>query len=498
MKQHRLFARLLCFGLLLCMLCTAFAACSDNPKDPDQSTAATTAVPGSTLITDQIGVKKPVSDVKLGRTIRILYTKEYESMILGKEDSQNVVQKATWERAVAVEDDLDVEIEWMGVTADTFNETSAFVQAVQTALEQPDTTPDAALVYNLYPYVLANKGLSQNLHNAKYIETDMPWWPQIYIDELTVNETLYGIAENSSHATLYNLHGVFFNNELVESYKLEKSPYDMVADNTWTFANMMALIKDTYSDKNNNGSKDANDFFGLITGTQAKIETWFFSMGYRYADKDPATGDVTLNLKDTAYMSKWLDEFNAAHATNDFLIYDKNGHTKAFFEERAILYATAIRMIDSMVNNNLDMDYGVVPFPKQNSEQENYISVVANTHVVWCVPINVDMDESSLILEWMAYEAYREIAPVYFEQCMKLRYAPDERLAPMYDLIRATLAVDLCQAYTCAYTVGDPRSFVIKATDGGQPWTDVWSGVSANFSKEFENILSVLYGVDMK
>ncbi len=496
MKQTKLFLRVLCLSLALCMLCLAFAACNGEKNDgnPSNTTAVTTE---NGPATDEIGVIKPPSDIKLGRTIKILYTKDYESKIVGVEDHTDVVPKATYTRGEAVAEDLDVEIEWNGVSGVSWTTAPDVAKAVQTAIDAKDTRPDAMLLYNLYPYMLANKGLVQNLHNAKHIDTSMPWWPQIYISELTVNGNLYGISENSNHMTLSNLHGVFFNNELIESHKLAKSPYDMVADNTWTFSNMMELIKDTWSDKNNNGKKDADDFFGLVTATKAKIETWFFSMGYRYANVDHETGEVSLNMKDTAYMTAWLDEFNAAHKTNDFLIYDKS-YTTAFLEERAILYASATSVVDTMIANQVEMDYGVVPMPKQNSEQESYISVVANTHVVWCVPIDVDLDESSLIVEWMAYEAYRKIAPVYYEQCMKLRYAPDERLAPMYDLIRATLAVDLCQTYTLAYTAGDPRTVLVSATDGGKTWTDAWSGIATNFTQQFDDILAALYATGVK
>ncbi len=494
MKQYRILSRILCLALMLCMLCTAFVACqSDHPSEvPPSNTAATTGEPDDKLIIDEIGVVKQEPAPELKRTIKIMYTKDYESKIIGVEDTTNVIQRAAWDRGEAVADDLVAEIKWLPVNGVSWSDAANVSKAVETAMEQADTTPDALLLYNLFPYMLATKGMVQNLHNAKYLETDMPWWPQIYIDELTVNGNLYAISENSNHQTLSNLHGVFFNNELIESRKLSDNPYNMVANNTWTFANMMSLIKDTWSDKNDNGKKDADDFFGLATATKAKIETWFFAMGYRYADRDPSTGEITLNLNNTTYMTKWLDEFNAAHKTNDFLIYDKS-YTTAFLEERAILYASATSVVDTMISKDVQLDYGVVPMPKQNSEQANYISVVANTHVVWCIPNNVDLDESSAIIEWMAYEAYREIAPVYYEQCMKIRYAPDERLADMYDLIRATLAVDLCQTYTLAYSSGDPRTVLVNATDGGKTWTDAYSGIKDNLTNEFDDILAKLY-----
>ncbi len=489
MKKTTLVARLLCLVLILCTLVGTFAACTGGKEDPKNSgDTATTKGPEQTSDPTQNEATPPT----LSRKIRLLYTKTKEGGILGSDQNTDIVARATYDRWKQVEEDLTAEIVWVGVNGEKWSgsEPANFTKNVETA--QSGSEPyDAMLLYNLYPSMLAYKGLAQNLYNGKHLQKEKAWWPQIYIEELTVNDSLYGIAENSSKNTLCNLHGVFFNNTLIQSHKLTDHPYDMVKNNTWTFANMMALVKDTWSDKNDNGKKDDGDFFGLVTGTEAKIETWFFSMGYRYATRDESTGEIKLNLGDTDYMNKWIDEFNAAHKTNDFLIHDVS-HTKAFVEERAILYATSVQLVDSMVSREISIDYGVVPFPKQSSAQENYISVVANHHVVWAIPINVDLDESSAILDWMAYRAYKIIAPVYYEQCMKIRYAPDERLADMYDLIRSTLAVDLCQLYTMSYTT-DPRTLITRCTDGNSNWVDEWGKISTQFTGEFEDILAKLY-----
>ena len=266
----------------------------------------------------------------------------------------------------------------------------------------------------------------------------------------------------------------------------------MVEENNWTFGSMMALIKDTWSDMNNNGVKDKDDFFGVVTGTEAKIESWFFGMGYKYCTKN-ANGELELTMGDVYYMVEWIDTFTAAVASNDFLLHEQNGHTRTFFADKAILYMSSLQLVESGIKNGIEMDYGVVPIPKKDSSQERYLTNIANSHDSWCVPLNVkNMDLSSAILECMASEAYRQIAPVYFDQCIKLRYAPDERLANMYDIIRDGIVFDFSSIFSFSFEK-DPRSVLHGTVKNPQnlPWPSQWETYGAMFEKGFEEIMKL-------
>ena len=369
-----------------------------------------------------------------------------------------VVEEAIYTRWKDVEDRLNIEILWIAEPGKWDSSKNTFIQVVETN-SNTGTAFDAVASYNLFPGAFASKGLVQNLADTTYIELDKPWWPAAYIQA----------------------HGL-------------TSPYDMVANNTWTFDNMMVLIKDVGSDLNSNGVKDNDDYFGLVTGTQAKIETWFFGMGYRYSQKT-ADGGIELLMTNSDKMVEWIDRFNDATSTKDFLIHDSS-HTKAFVEERAVLYMSSIQLVDSMIKGESSMDYGVVPVPKGSETQERYISNVANDHNAWSVPVNCySLEESSALIECMASESYRTVAPMYFETCVKLRYAPDERLYEMYDLIRDSITFDFCQIYSFVFASGsDPRQLIQNCTKGTSNWASQWANVGGTVESGFAEILT-LYGL---
>lgn len=494
MKKRVTLMRLISFLLVSLMALAMLAGCSKD-GDPVDTSDADKGTQGKVVLTDEYGYQLDgiPENLKLNREVSILHSEHLERSICVKEDKvgDNVVNKAIFSRWQTVEERLNVEINWVAKDGQWNNNRNEFFKLVESTSANGDAF-DAIVAYNLFPGALASKGLLQNLGDTKYIDLTAPWWPQAYVREALVNDTVFGLVENSSVPTLCNLHGVFFNNDLVEAYQL-KSPYDFVKEDTWTFDNMMELVKGVGHDLNNNGTKDSNDFFGVVTGTQAKIETWFFAMGYRYSQRG-VEGVPELVMNNASVMTEWIDRFNAATSTDDFLIYDPT-HTKAFFEERAILYMSSIQLVDRAIEKSIDMDYGVVPVPKGSDSQEHYISNVANHHVAWSVPIAAeDLTESSALIECMASESYRQVAPVYFDTCVKLRYAPDERLMDMYDLIRDSITFDFCQTYSFVFSV-DPRTMITNCTKGSASWGSEWASNEGMITNGFEEILSY-YGLN--
>ena len=504
MKATKVWIRVLSLVLILCMTAAAFASCASD-DDKSKSTAENTkAEEGTGVPTDEDGfvLDNLPDDLNFNREMKILYSDylEKESVSNEKEAEGNVVQNAIYNRWQTVQDRLNVEITWIPLPGKWDGSKDNFIKDVETKSTTGDAY-DAVLSYNLFPGALAHKGLVENLYGTEYIDLTAPWWPSAFIEESVLNNTIYGVVENSSHAVLCNLHGVFFNNQLLEDYKLE-SPYDMVANNTWTFDNMMAMIKDVGADENNNSKKDYGDFYGLVTGTEAKIETWFFAMGYRYSQKN-ANGELELLMSDAETMVKWIDRFNMAFDSKDAWLFDrdennKGSHTKSFFANKAILYMTSIQLVDSYIAKEIDIDFGVVPVPKGSEKQERYISNVANHHDIWSIPINTQsFTESTALVECMASESYRQVAPVYFDTCVKLRYAPDERLYDMYDLIRDSITFDFFQTYTFvldSYAL-NPRSLITQCvTDKtGQrvQWGSQWAQYEANINSAFNDILAL-------
>jgi hypothetical protein len=97
----------------------------------------------------------------------------------------------------------------------------------------------------------------------------------------------------------------------------------------------------------------------------------------------------------------------------------------------------------------MESDFGIVPMPKADEKQENYISI-ANTyfsdHVV--VPATCGrLEQTGHLLDAMGYYAQQYITPAFIDQSIKLKGVRDEDSLNMINLIHATQTFDVGQIF---------------------------------------------------
>ncbi len=143
-----------------------------------------------------------------------------------------------------------------------------------------------------------------------------------------------------------------------------------------------------------------------------------------------------------------------------------------------------------------ELAYGIVPTPKASSDGE-YYTHLGNTHDAWMVPKDAkSLDESSALLECMASESYRQTNPVYFEKMLKLRFAQDERIADMYDLIRECIGFDFCYLYSVAFTTATLPNALIRScltNPVKNTWTSVWETNKSSVESQFQTIINAYF-----
>jgi len=85
---------------------------------------------------------------------------------------------------------------------------------------------------------------------------------------------------------------------------------------------------------------------------------------------------------------------------------------------------------------NMASDYGVVPNPMLNTEQERYQCMIDPYVNFLCVPItNGDNAFTGAVLEYMAYVSRDTVREEYIETFLKYRQNRDEKMQAMVDII---------------------------------------------------------------
>ena len=88
-------------------------------------------------------------------------------------------------------------------------------------------------------------------------------------------------------------------------------------------------------------------------------------------------------------------------------------------------------------------DFGIVPNPKLNEEQDGYHSRVIDGWLYVVPNTNTHLDMTSVILETLAVESRNYVFDAYYEQSLKNRYTNDPNAKEMLDLISSTRTIDL-------------------------------------------------------
>ena len=403
------------------------------------------------------------------------------------------VKEALYKRNATVEERLGITLQWKLESCGS-SKYASFTEVCEADMSA-DHSIDAVIVYNLTPYYMANKGYLANLNDTTNINLEAPWWPQEYLSNVLYKDQIYALVDNASYGTLTNLSCIFFNNTLLNSKKIE-SPYDLVEKNEWTIPKLKELITNTYSDVDGDGAVDGEsggDIFGLCTSTAARLTCWYVGAGLRLSTIND-NGELVLNTDVEEYTKK-IGAITDMFSTKDSIVVPPSGTNQyiMFKEKRAYFYLCSVTLATSMNKDEIVIDYGVAPNPKLESTQPRYYTHVPNSHEAWCLLKGMKDEEcSSAFIEAMASESYRQVNPVFFEDTLKVRYASDEKLAEMYDLIRESISFDFIYLYKFAFGSTNIDSEIRKCLqDPDKQWSGVWQGIEGDILEQYETILNI-------
>lgn len=312
-------------------------------------------------------------------------------------------------------------------------------------------------------YILTNtlgslilSGMFHDLKDGEGFRFDQPWWDHAVMDGAAIGDeqSLYFI---SSNMCLYPFEGtwcMYFNKRMCQDLQLD-TPYQLVEDGKWT---LDRLLEYTTAGANLNADTDWSwNAEGTCVYGFSSMSDFILQMYTSCEQKviDIENGEPVLNAGTNRFQTvtdklvRVFGEKGISHFCNN----DRstgNHYENIFAAERAFFIGAEIKGGDGG-GRFADMtdDYGIVPMPKYDESQEEYISPVALWAYFLTVPVtHADLDTSSKILDAMSYVSYRDIVPVYYDIVLQVKNIRDEETSDMLDIISST------RTYLTAYAFG--------------------------------------------
>ncbi|MBE6612819.1 MAG: extracellular solute-binding protein [Ruminococcaceae bacterium] len=426
--------------ILAAMLCQ-LAACGASDTPAVDTTAAGTTEPEETTI-----AYVPAELDYGGETISFFIRENSATMpeFFADEQSGEIINDKIYARNLKVQEDLNVKFTFRQ-EKNSWNERKTFADTLGSSVLAGDGAYDIVSGYSMSLAILAERGLLCDLNSTAYLDFSKPWWAQSLTDQVTVNGKLFFATGDISTYTMYCMYGIYFNKNLLTDYGLEE-PYGLVRDGKWTLDAMIGMTKDVYQDLNNNQTKDEFDQFGSVNAVSA-IEAYYFTSGLHTTELDE---------KGIPYLSEdWVSEKAAdvyetmrafLNDTNDGWIIPDNV-SSPFKDNRSLLTISTMSLGNSL--REASFDYGIIPTPKYDEAQENYITHLTSGYSLYGIPMDSrDPDMVSAVLESLAGEGYTNVSPALLEVVMKEKYARDDDTDEMFDLIKSNLYFEFGRVFT--------------------------------------------------
>lgn len=493
--------KILAMTLAVLMLLSCFVACGETTEETPDDTKG--SADGATQGVESEGATVDALQEALvriedadwgGGDFGVLYvndiagyTEEIEAeKEAGDQTSSALINDAVYERNCLLEDMCDLTIALVPtgnasimskMTSEVSTQTGDFVLCTApTSITASMAT--SAMLYNYLEFL--------------DIDYEQPWW-----DPGTLNFALDGrvFFMNGAHNIVDDdvTMIMMFNKKIQSEAKIE-NPYTTVRNSEWTLSYFNSIIQDVSAD-NGDSVWDEKDTYGFTTPGSIG-NTFFYGAGLQYVknDKDmdrPELVMVDSNLdKATQVLDLALSIIHENNATYMAAQGQEILSRDIFVNGRSMFYVEAASYLRAL-NQTMEGDYGVVPIPKWDKAQENYLTWTHDIGSTLSMPTAVLKHAEKLegVLEAYVVLSYQYVKPAYYDTMLTVKNVRDPESSEMLDLIFQNRTYDMAMYFT---DLGMNSLFSSCVSAKKDNFASSFKSVSTRFDRKLNGILKKL------
>ena len=446
MKMRRIMA------LLLCALMVLVPVSCGKGEEATTTTAATTVAGGDTTsgsATETTAATEPVEELEItvkpeysGKTVNILCCGNWSyKEFWAEEITGEPLNDARYNMAAMLDELMGVKIQVEEDFGSSGGSGKGFSKVTNSTMAG-DHAYDIASIGTYDVSSLAYQGYLYDLNTMENIDLSKSWWDPKAQEQLEIGGHMFYTTGDAMTLDNNCTYCILFNKSMIAENKLE-SPYELVKNNQWTQEKMIEMSQGIGADLDGNGKYDDQDRYGFLIWTDSAIGI-MHAAGARFATiENGDTITYTLNNeKNLAVLERWI---NVRNDKNNMFI-EGSGSTKGFEEGRVLFYTRYINSVHAL--RELDLDFGILPYPKGDAEQEDYCNTLhAYGNALMCIPDAADPEMSAAIMEALSYYGQKELLPAYYDITLVGKGIRDAESEEMLDIIFATRFFDVGTYY---------------------------------------------------
>jgi len=425
----------------LCIALLSVASCGEEgTQTPEQNTNANLP---ETSIQEEADTSPRAEDLGQydfgGYEFRIVAYDEYPADF--NEPTANIIDNSIYERNTHVEEVLNIKFTETRYPYAQYNDVNTLMR--NAGLAQSDDY-DLYTVVHRHAHTAVLEGFVPAASDMPSVDLTQPWYLQELNKSLIINDTM--LLAYSAYDKKPGGYAVFFNKKIISELDLD-NPYQLVDDGTWTSERMYTMAQEAISDVDGNGKMEVGDRFGIITEQDNLVDLVYRGSGERLVDfsVNPPVVNTSERLVDVCSMVTPYSKIKG-FIFNPFTEFGQTEDSRfkgneEFAADRALFLVRGTNTLTAL--GNMESDYGIVPFPKYNEEQDRYYVGIDGSLIAVPLGSSADLSRVCLVKEALAIESLRYTYPAYYENALKNRYVRDEDSIRMLELITNSNIFDL-------------------------------------------------------
>ena len=417
--------RILCLGIVILMLLPMVMSC----KDKESNETETQAVVADEYLDDLGaydfgGVDFVVLSVESQEgTYTLFDIQEYNDSIL---------DRSVYKRNREIEQRFNFKFD-----AHTEKQYGKCIDALTLQASSGEHTYDLIECINRAAYSAAISGQILPVSALTKLDTTKDYYLQDINKMGSINGKMFLAYSDLSIYTFQRAACLAFNKNMATDNQLGDL-YAMVENNTWTYEEMYKMARQaTRFD-----GDGKTEVYGMYGQGDYILTTIYLAAGENLIENNNGKLEFNIgkNQKLDTITRQYLTEYDAGYLGYE-LNYNDETWNDNFINSKALFNGTVIGKL-FLLRGISEFDYGVLPWPKYDAEQEQYYSRVIDAWLHVVPTTCPDAEKASVILEALAAGSSKYVFPAYYENALTGQVVRDYQSVEMLELIRSNRVFD--------------------------------------------------------
>ncbi len=422
----------------------ALVGCSDTPAEGTDTSASADSASAAETTAAETEQTDGLEDKNMDGFELKIHNSTPDSLswaevrLAAEEDSSgDVLNEAIYNRNLYLEERFKAKLT---LTADTVTNINKAYAGWVTAGDNPY---DIIMTYGID--AASKIDYVADFNEIPYISLDKEWWNPNASAIFNLGTKRFAAAGNFSLSYVSTVNCLAFNKNLYEKMNTGENLYDLVRNNKWTVDKFFTTVVAGSKDLNGDGVFGTNDQYGLGGTVKALHHMLVIGSGMHYVTMDKDNYPVfapSKNEKLVSHMEKLVNFHIANPNAYSWPANDSTDSPVLFDSGRMLFYVVWPHNLVKL--REMEDDFGVIPAPLYDENQEQYYANMANGEVA-TLPRTYDkarLENIGMLLEAMSFYTQMKVIPVYKEVVLDLKVSRDTDSADMLDIVFAGATYD--------------------------------------------------------